>query len=85
MKRIHVIATIIIASITLFCIWSYIERVNFHYNSEGKYFSIKNTVVYYEQTKAVYALLAILGFIITLILIIKLIKNDCAKSKKTNS
>jgi len=60
--------------ITSFFAWVYILRANLDYNSEGKFFSSEDRVVYHQQTKEVYGILALLGLLLTGLFIIKLIK-----------
>ncbi|WP_299895501.1 hypothetical protein [uncultured Aquimarina sp.] len=65
--------TIIIGSITAFCIWIYIEKAKLPYDANGTYFS-EEGIVYHEQAKEVYGLLSIIGLLITSILAYKLIR-----------
>jgi len=59
--------------ITSFFIWIYIQRANLDYNSDGRFFSTEG-LVYHEQSKEVYGVLAFLGLILTGLFLIKLIK-----------
>ncbi|WP_074407322.1 MULTISPECIES: hypothetical protein [Aquimarina] len=76
MKYIRYIILLIIGLITSFCIWSYIQRANFEYNPEGKFLSPEDGVVYTEQAKEVYGILAFLGLIVTGIIIYRTIKKS---------
>jgi len=49
----------------LIFVWIYIQRVNLDYNSEGRYFSLEEGVVYHKEAEAVYGFLAILGIVLT--------------------
>jgi len=62
---------LLIGLITFFFIWMYIQRVNLDYNTEGRFFSPENGVVYQEQAKDVYGILALIGLILTAVLIYK--------------
>jgi len=55
--------------LTSLFIWIYIQRVNLDYNSEGLCFSPEESVVYHEQAKVVYGFLALLGLVLTRIII----------------
>ena len=68
------IISIIMVLITSFCIYGYIQRANLDYNTEGRYFSIEEGVVYKEQTKEWYGGIAVLGLIATGILTYKIMK-----------
>ncbi len=72
-KTIGYMFTIIIGSITAFCIWIYIEKAKLPYDANGTYFS-EEGIVYHEQAKEVYGLLSIIGLLITSILAYKLIR-----------
>jgi len=75
MKYIRYIILLIIGLITSFFIWSYIQRSNFEYNTEGTFLSSEDGVVYYEQAKEVYGILALVGLISIVLLIRNLIQN----------
>ncbi|MBT32227.1 MAG: hypothetical protein CMO01_21405 [Thalassobius sp.] len=62
------ILTTIIGLVTSLFIWIYVKRAKLDYNSEGKFFSVQEGVVYLEQTKETYGFLAIFGLIMTGIL-----------------
>lgn len=66
--------------ITSLFAWIYFQRENFDYNSESSYFSLEDGVVYYEQTKEIYGILAFFGLILTGILIFIIIR----KTQKAN-
>lgn len=53
--------------------WTYIQRANFNYNAEGKFFSSEDGIVYHEHAKEVYGILALLGLVLTGILLVKLV------------
>ncbi|WP_299435646.1 hypothetical protein [uncultured Aquimarina sp.] len=71
MKNKRNLIILLIGLITFFFIWMYIQRVNFDYNTESKFFSPENGVVYQEQAKDVYGILALIGLILTGVLIYK--------------
>jgi TRAP-type C4-dicarboxylate transport system permease small subunit len=74
MKNIRYILTLIVGLITVFFTWTYIQRANFDYNSEGRFFSADDQIVYSQQAKELYGILTIIGLILTVILLLKLIK-----------
>ncbi|WP_128755248.1 hypothetical protein [Aquimarina sediminis] len=74
MKYIYYIVILIMGLITSFCIWNYIQRANFEYNTEGKFLSLEEGVVYTKQAKEVYGILALIGLILTGIIVYRLIK-----------
>ncbi|WP_378174018.1 hypothetical protein [Aquimarina sp. SS2-1] len=74
MKYIHYVILLIIGCFTSFFLWMYIQRANLDYNSEGTFLSLDDGVVYKEQTKEVYGILALCGLILTGVLVYKLIK-----------
>lgn len=74
MKSIRYILLIITAIITGFFIWIYLQRAALDYNSEGRFFSAEEGIVYQEQSKDVYGFFALLGLILTGILFIQLRK-----------
>ena len=45
------------------------QRAQLEYNTEGRNFSAEEGVVYLEQTKDTYGILAIVGLVITTILV----------------
>ncbi len=53
--------------------WIYIQRVNLDYNSEGRFLSVEEGIVYHEQIKEVYGMLSFFGIISTGILVTRLI------------
>ncbi len=63
----------ILGLFTAFFIWIYIQKVNLDYNLEGRFFSPEDGVVYHQQSKEVYGILALLGLILTGICVIRLI------------
>ena len=73
MKSILYILTVATGLITSLFVWIYIQRTNLDYNSEGRFFSPEDGVVYYEQAKEVYGILALFGLILTGTLIVRLI------------
>ncbi|MEZ4851687.1 MAG: hypothetical protein R3B93_24360 [Bacteroidia bacterium] len=73
MKYILYILTSIIGLITSLFIWIYIQRVNIDYNSESRFFSPEDGVVYHEQARDVYGVFALLGLILTGLLLAGLI------------
>lgn len=73
MKYILYILTTIIGLITSLFIWIYIQRVNLDYNSEGRFFSAEDGIVYHNQAKEVYGILALFGVILTGLLFVRLI------------
>ena len=83
MKYIAYILTLILGLISSFFVWIYIQRANLDYNSEGRYFSPQNGVVYHEQTKEIYGMLALLGLILTAIFMVRLIKRKTQRANKT--
>jgi len=64
MKYIRYIAIVILVVVTFFCSWMYIQTASLDYNENGVYFSAREGVIYYEQTKEVYGVIALIGFII---------------------
>lgn len=72
------ILTFLIGSATALFLWMYVQRAQLEYNSEGRYFSAEEGVVYLEQTKDTYGLLVIIGLVTTTILVTVWIR-----SKKT--
>ena len=66
--------------ITSFFIWIYIQRVNLEYNSQGRFFSVEDGIVYHEQTKEVYGILALLRLILMGIFMVKIIKQITNKT-----
>jgi len=68
---------------TSFFIWIYIQRANLDYNSEGRFLSPEDGVVFHEQAKETYGILALLGLILTVIFIIRLIKRKTQIANKT--
>lgn len=83
MKYIAYILTLLMGLFTSFFIWLYIHRANLDYNSEGRFFSPENGVVYHEQTKEVYGMVAFLGFVLTGLFLIKLIKRKTQMANRT--
>ena len=53
---------------TLIFSWIYVQRANLEYNAEGRFFSAEEEVVYHEQTKEVYGILALSGLMLTVLL-----------------
>ncbi|MDH7447627.1 hypothetical protein [Aquimarina sp. 2201CG14-23] len=74
MKYIRYIILTILGCITTFFIWMYIQRANLDYNTEGTFLSIEDGVVYNEQAKEVYGILALCGLILTGVFFYKLIR-----------
>lgn len=83
MKYTLYILTITVGLITSYFIWVYLQRASFDYNSEGRFFSPENGIVYLEQTKEIYGLLALLGLILTVIFMIRVIKGKTQLINKT--
>ena len=83
MKYLLYLLTLIIGLTTSFFIWTYTKRANFDYNSEGRVFSSEDGVVYHEQAKEVYGIVALLGLILTTLLIIRLINKKTQIANKT--
>ena len=75
MKYIYYIIIVIIGLLTSFFIWSYIQRSKFVYNTESTFLSPEDGVVYHEQAKEVYGILALIGLMVTGITLYALIKN----------
>ncbi|MBG6130335.1 uncharacterized protein YneF (UPF0154 family) [Aquimarina sp. EL_43] len=75
MKHALSILTIILGLITIFCIGMFLQRANIEYNANGRFLS-PDGVVYYEQAKQVYGILALLGVFLTGTLIYKQIKKN---------
>ena len=73
MKNIYRILTVITGLITSLFIWAYVQRINYEYNSEGKFFSTDYGVVYNEQAKEIHGVFALFGLLVTGILIAILI------------
>ena len=65
--------------ITSFFIWVYIQRVNLKYDSEGRFFSVEDGIIYHEQTKEVYGILALLGLILIGLFMAKIITQITSK------
>ena len=63
-------------------IWVYVQRVNFDYNSEGTFFSTEEGVVYHEQAKDVYGILALFGVILTVLSVRLIMKRKSKTGKK---
>ncbi|WP_169513372.1 hypothetical protein [Flexithrix dorotheae] len=57
--------TTIIGLVTALFIWIYVQRVKLDYNSEGKFFSAEEGVVYLEPAEETYGFLALSGLIMT--------------------
>ncbi|WP_298544959.1 hypothetical protein [uncultured Aquimarina sp.] len=74
MKYIHYIILTILGCVTTFFIWMYIQRANLDYNTEGTFLSIEDGVVYTEQAKEVYGILALCGLISTVVFFYKFIR-----------
>ncbi len=74
MKYIRYIILAILGCVTTFFIWMYIQRTNLDYNTEGKYLLLEEGVVYTEQAKEVYGILALCGLILTGVFVYKLIR-----------
>jgi len=74
MKYILFTLTLLVGLVTSFLIWIYIQRANLVYNSEGRFFSQEDGVVYHEHAKESYGIFALIGVILSAFLIIKLIK-----------
>ncbi|WNJ18257.1 hypothetical protein [Pontibacter sp. G13] len=74
MKYLLFILTGLLGLITLFFTWIYIQRANLDYNPEGRFFSAEDGVVFHEQAKIVYGMLALLGLILTVVCMIPLLK-----------
>lgn len=72
MRYLLYILLIIIGFVTSVLTWIFIQRVALDYNSEGRFYSPEEGIIYNEQAILVYGLLALLGLIFTGILIIKL-------------
>ena len=72
----RILTLLILGLITSFLSWVYIQRANLDYNSEGMFLSLEEGVVYHEQTKEVFGVLALLGLILTVIFVIKLIRTN---------
>jgi len=70
----HGILLIIIVSVTTVFAWVYMQRLKLDYNSEGRFYSLQDGVVYNEQAIAVYGFFTFLGLVLTGILIIKITK-----------
>ena len=68
--------------LSIIFIWLYIRRASLDYNDEGRFFCTKNMVVYHEQTKEIYGILAILGMIVTGILFVFIIKRKLCERNK---
>ncbi|MEW7280395.1 hypothetical protein ABW636_17525 [Aquimarina sp. 2201CG1-2-11] len=75
MKKIKLIITILLGLITSLCIWMYIQRANLEYNVNGSFLS-PDGVVYNEQAKETYGILASIGVFLTGILMHKQIKKN---------
>ena len=72
------ILTVVISLATALFFWMYLQRGKLEYTTEGRYFSAEEGVVYLEQTRDSYGLLAIVGLVTTTILVTVWIR-----SKKT--
>ena len=59
--------------ITSLFVWIYIQRRNLNYNSEGRFLSLEDGIVYSEQAKDVYGILSLFGLILFGLLIVRLI------------
>jgi len=53
----------------------YVQRGKFEYNAEGTFFSPQDGVVYSEQAKDIYGIFALLGLVLTGVIIYRIIKN----------
>ncbi|WP_234859077.1 hypothetical protein [Aquimarina aquimarini] len=82
MKYIHYIVIILVGGFTTLCSWIYIKRANFDYNTQGKFLSPEDGVVYNEQAKEIYGFLALFGLILMGIIVNRLIKKAKKKAKK---
>ncbi len=74
MKYIRYLILALIGCVTTFFIYMYIQRTNLDYNTEGKFLSLEEGVVYTEQAKEVYGILALCGLILAGIFFYKLIR-----------
>jgi len=74
MKYTYYISALVMGLIASFFIWIYIQTANIETNSQGRFFSAKDGIVYHEQPKEVYGILAILGLILTGLFTIKSIR-----------
>lgn len=77
------ILTPIIGFITSIFIWIYIQRVSLNYNSEGRFFSAEEGVIYHKQVAEVYGVIALFGVILTGLLIATIIRKKVQKANKT--
>lgn len=73
-KRSSFIIIVITCLFTLFSGYQYHIRSNLNYTENGTYFSIENGVIYKEQTKELYAIFAIIGFIVAIVFMYRLIR-----------
>ncbi|HOY39195.1 MAG: hypothetical protein KBB11_02330 [Bacteroidales bacterium] len=82
MKKLILILTSLTGLLSAFFIWLYVQRASLDYNDEGRIFCAENGVVYHEQAKEVYGILALLSIMVTGILVIVIIKRKLHKRKK---
>lgn len=69
MRSVLSISTVLFGLVTALFLWMYMQRAQLEYNTEGRNFSAEEGVVYLEQTKDTYGILAIVGLVITTILV----------------
>lgn len=75
MKKRTLLLTIVITSLfTLFSVYEYSKRASFNYTDNGTFLCPKSSIIYKEQTKEVYAVIAFVSFIFTVILLHQQIK-----------
>ena len=58
--------------ITSLFAWVFIQRGKLNYNSEGRFYSPEDGVVYHEQTKEVFGILVLIGLILTGLFIVRI-------------
>lgn len=76
MKRlIWTILTVFFALLTTIFVLTFIQRLNFNYNSEGNFFDEKLMTTYQEQAISVYGIFTLLTFGITIFSCYLMIRN----------
>lgn len=68
MKKVFLrLGTYLTLALALIFAFSFIKRSALSYNSEGNYFDERSATVYHEQSVAVFALLSVVSFGVTLL------------------
>ena len=74
MKLLLYILTVISIFITILFAKIFLQRVGLDYNEEGRYFDPELSLIYTEQAKIVYGIFAVIGLIVTGLLLFIIIR-----------